>query len=49
MMDALLFLCVLFSPFLLASFAVLMCVVFGIDPTDDVPKKERTEMKGIEE
>lgn len=45
MIDILLFLFVLFSPFLLAFFAVLVCMAFGIGPTVGVHRIERRKQK----
>lgn len=36
MIDAFLFLCVLFSPFLLAFFTVLAFMILGIEPTAEI-------------
>ena len=44
MIDTLLFLCVLFSPFLLTFFAVLICMIFGIDPARNQFQTRNKEM-----
>lgn len=53
MIDALLFLLVLFSPFLLAFFTVLVCMILGIEPTAESnfkrnKNRKKMKMKGVE-